>query len=93
MIPAHDHDCEGCIYVGSDAPQPGERRVNQVDMYICNNSLIRRYSSEPSDYGSSLLVGLVGGPGERYLRVVAAAHALGYTWQETSTPFRIRWTG
>jgi hypothetical protein len=51
--PAHEHDCRMCTYVGPDSPQPGEPRVNQVDMWICGNSLIRRYSSDPPDYGAS----------------------------------------
>jgi hypothetical protein len=32
--PAHDHDCENCIFVGADFAQPGEPPVNQVDMYV-----------------------------------------------------------
>lgn len=80
--PAHKHDSNCCVFVGGDSPQPGERRVNQVDMYVCHNSLLRRYSSEGNDYGSSLTEGLVGGPGERYKRVIEAAERLGYTFSK-----------
>ena len=56
MEPVHDHDCEGCIFVGSDVPWDGEPRCNQVDLYVClqpsgDHCLIRRYSSEGSQYG------------------------------------------
>lgn len=51
MKPLHEHDCKVCKFVGEDVPLPGEPRVNRVDMYVHGTKLIRRYSSEPGDYG------------------------------------------
>jgi hypothetical protein len=73
----HEHDCPNCTYLGADGPQDYEPSVNQVDMYICGNSIIRRYSSEPSDYGCSQVHGLVAGPGRPYLRNLEAAKRQG----------------
>lgn len=80
--PAYEHDGGCCVFVGVDEPREHERRVNQVDMYIClrrdgYHALIRRYSSEPADYGCSLARGLIGGPGAKYLRVLRAAKERG----------------
>ena len=54
--PVHDHDCDGCIYLGGEGPRPGEPPTNQVDMYFCPKSdggtLLRRYSSEGAEYAS-----------------------------------------
>ena len=45
MIPQYFHDCEKCIYLGGI---PGE-----IDFYYCpGDTLITRYSSDPSDYRS-----------------------------------------
>jgi hypothetical protein len=75
MSAVYEHDCHKCTYLGADSPQEHERKVNQVDMYICGNSILRRYGSEPADYGCSQVHGLVGGPGEPYLRNLEAAKA------------------
>lgn len=73
--PAFEHDCEKCIFVGGDTPQDGEPRVNQVDMYLHRSpnrtTLIRRYSSEPSDYQSQELSQRTS---DRFQRVAAAAN-------------------
>jgi len=65
-MPRFNHDCDKCHYLGEDGPLPGEPKCNAVDLYICTighkdqryYSLIRRYSSEDSEYGS-LSVGVV----------------------------------
>lgn len=47
--PYHTHDSECCTFVGQSIPgQP------EVDYYYCasNNTVLARYSSEPSDYAS-----------------------------------------
>jgi hypothetical protein len=56
-MPIHEHDCDGCIFVGIDAPERGEPRTNQVDCYIHINpsgriTAIRRYGDEPSNNGA-----------------------------------------
>jgi hypothetical protein len=58
--PAHEHDCEVCIFVGADAPEPGEPETNQVDLYIHlsergRHTAIRRFSSDGPDYASMSL--------------------------------------
>lgn len=58
--PTYKHDCENCIFVGTDDPDEGEPKTNAVDMYACpalkgpfpHIIMIRRYSSKPSNYGS-----------------------------------------
>ena len=80
--PVHQHDCDICVFVGADTPQPGEPRVNQVDMYvhpsahIYNRSLIRRYSSSGPDY-TSIPECMVQDNNEKFLRVVEAARMIG----------------
>lgn len=69
--PAYKHDCTECRFVGHDYPQRGEPPVNVVDMYVCRTSVIRRYSSKPSDYGS-IPVNLDPMP-ERYRRCIVSA--------------------
>lgn len=55
----YDHDCDACIFLGQDERLSGEPLCNGVDLYICiqgrqpeDYCLIRRYSSEPSNYGA-----------------------------------------
>ena len=53
-MPKFEHDCEDCKYLGS---------TGGPDFYICpeSQSLVRRFSDEPSDYGSiptTMVVGL-----------------------------------
>jgi len=74
--PVHDHDCERCRYVGADAPQQGEPRCNQVDMYICKSSLVRRYGSEGARYGS-WDVRMGSDMPDKYRRVATAGLACG----------------
>jgi hypothetical protein len=55
--PAYEHDCKRCIFLGADFPRHHEARVNQVDNYIHLNpsgrhTIVRRFSSLPSDYVS-----------------------------------------
>lgn len=52
MTPAHQHDCSRCLFVGIDTALVGEPETNQVDLYTCQSSLIRRFSSRPDDYYS-----------------------------------------
>lgn len=74
--PAHEHDCSECVFVGGDAPQVGEPRVNQVDMYVSECSYpLRRYSSRPDDYACLPLE--AASQIEKYQRVIAAAKAMG----------------
>ena len=53
--PHYEHDCTDCRFVGHDARHAGEPQCNGVDMYVhvgpTSISLIRRYSSEPSQNG------------------------------------------
>ncbi len=53
--PIHEHDCDGCTFLGTD--QRGK------DWYVCGKpkmrSLIRRYGSKGSDYESGLIAGCV----------------------------------
>ena len=55
-IPVYEHDCDHCIYLGSDHPRGGERQVNAVDLYYHDTpsgpTLIRRYSSDGPDYSA-----------------------------------------
>lgn len=62
MQPIYEHDCPHCKYLGVDTPAPGEPKSNVVDMYICTQgrekqwfALIRRYGSEPANYGCTPL--------------------------------------
>ncbi len=57
--PIFEHDCTtgGCKFLGHDAVRPGEGSGNIVDLYVHIGQLgattvIRRLSSEPSDYRS-----------------------------------------
>ncbi len=81
-VKVHTHDCEDCIFVGGDGPQPGEPRVNQVDMYVhlhakpFGTTLIRRYSSDGPEY-ASMPVGMGAERIEKYSRVAYAARAMG----------------
>ena len=57
-MPLYEHDCKACRFLGTEGPLKGEPRCNGVDMYICTQgrepedyALIRRYSSEDSNYG------------------------------------------
>lgn len=54
--PLYEHDCGRCRHLGTDVGHPGEPRNNGVDLYVCEGpsgaTLIRRYSSEPSNYGA-----------------------------------------
>lgn len=94
-MPIHDHDCPHCKYLGTDTPAPGEPRCNVVDMYICTQgredpedfTLIRRYSSEPSDYACAHL----GYYSPKYQRLVTKARELGHvTHHPTTTSANIR---
>lgn len=52
--PLYEHDCEECEYLGVDVSHPGEPKCNGVDLYVHRSDrtvLIRRYSSEGSNYG------------------------------------------
>ena len=80
-MPIHDHDCPHCKYLGSDTPAPGEPRCNVVDMYICTRgreqphyALIRRYGSEPSNYGCAH----IWGASHKYVSLITKARELGY---------------
>jgi hypothetical protein len=61
-IPAYEHDCDDCIFVGGESPRHGEPQCNVVDMYVHvrRNSLclIRRYSSHGWDYGAFDTLGM-----------------------------------
>jgi hypothetical protein len=61
MTPLYEHDCTNCRFLGTDIRRPGEPACNSVDLYACegtsgaivsNVTLIRRYSSEGSNYGA-----------------------------------------
>ncbi|MFO7296585.1 MAG: hypothetical protein C0P72_011270 [Clostridia bacterium] len=87
MSPLYDHDCPYCKYLGIDTPAPGEPQVNAVDMYICVRdknpnyySIIRRYSSEPNDYGCTELLAIF--PGSRYESAKRAAIKQGVVTEE-----------
>lgn len=66
--PVFDHDCEACVYLGTEGPASHNERVmrcNAVDLYHCprdtmdsGGTYIRRYSSEGSQY-SSMAVSIV----------------------------------
>jgi hypothetical protein len=92
-MPIHTHDCEVCQFLATVAPLPGEPRTNGVDLYICRRALIgdftliRRYSSDPPNYGClagrwdgvrarSIVVG--GDFGERYDEVLKHAFEQGF---------------
>jgi len=69
--PVFIHDGGGCRFVGVDRTGP-----IPVDMYVCNGSIIRRRSNEPSDYESvpRTILALLGSQmPEHYKRVVDAA--------------------
>lgn len=55
--PLYDHDCRQCVYLGTEPPEPGDPRVNGVDLYVCVGprtiSLIRRWGSDRASYGST----------------------------------------
>ena len=61
--PLYKHDCDRCRFLGIDQVRKGEPRCNGVDMYVClsrgwfigNPTLVRRFSSEPADYHSTVL--------------------------------------
>lgn len=79
--PAYTHDCLACHFLGQDSWQPGEPQCNIVDLYICNQArtrslyaLIRRYSSDPPNYGAQLL----DNHSARYDIVVKLAKEQGY---------------
>jgi hypothetical protein len=54
--PLYAHDCARCRYLGTDLRAAGEPACNLVDLYVCEGptetTLIRRYSSEPSNHGA-----------------------------------------
>jgi hypothetical protein len=55
MEPRHQHDCDGCVFLG-------RAREGETDYWLCRvgggaHTLIRRHSSEGSDYGSSPIKG------------------------------------
>ena len=56
MSAAYQHDCPGCVFVGTDRTYDGEPATNQVDLYVHvgprHVSLIRRYGSEPANNAS-----------------------------------------
>jgi hypothetical protein len=76
--PAYEHDCADCRFVGTDHPVAGEPAVNQVDMYVHvspqHYTLIRRYSSDPPNYGSWEYPGHMT---PRYQRVLDAGRRAG----------------
>ena len=47
MSPKHTHDCPRCKYLGSILED-----LTVIDGYVCEESVILRYSSEPSEYWS-----------------------------------------
>lgn len=59
--PAYQHDCEACQFVGQTSPRPGEEPVNVVDLWRHDHkpegrvTLIRRFSSDGSDYTSTTI--------------------------------------
>lgn len=55
MIPTYQHDCQYCKYLGVDMPRPGEPSCTVVDLYIHDNTLIRRFSSVGDAYASTHL--------------------------------------
>lgn len=80
MTPLYEHDCEVCRFLGHDSPHLGEPRCNGVDLYICMQgrlaegyALIRRYGSEPSNYGCLT----VGSHSQRYETNMILAQARG----------------
>ena len=78
--PAYEHDCAECQFVGTDHAVPGEPQTNQVDMYVHPSpnrrewTLLRRYSSEPSNNGT---VTYPGHMSPRYQRVLDAGRRAG----------------
>ena len=49
-MPYWTHDCEKCELLCSiEFPR---KRDSKVDIYVCNDDVVYRYSDEPSDYGS-----------------------------------------
>ena len=54
-MPKHTHDCQSCTFLGTDK--------QGTDWYVCGSpesrSLIRRFSSEGSDYVSVPIAGTV----------------------------------
>lgn len=43
VAPRHQHDCDACRFVGMEGP---------VDVYVCGESIIRRFGSDGPDYSS-----------------------------------------
>lgn len=53
----YKHDCDSCTYLGAISyPAPLAEKVHEqrtADLYLCNKSLIARFSSTPGDYAST----------------------------------------
>lgn len=60
VSPTHEHDCAACVFLGAkvDDDRENNDRAEVVDFYACPSrdgqamELVRRFSSEPSDYGA-----------------------------------------
>ena len=46
--PIWKHDCKKCTFIRTDIMN--DKKLS--DFYLCDNSLIARYSDDPSDYES-----------------------------------------
>lgn len=56
MIPKWDHNCDNCVYLGTDS--------KGCDWYVCTDvgndrNIIRRYGFEPHEYESSPIAGTI----------------------------------
>lgn len=69
----YEHDCPDCVYLGEDVRFGGEPACNVVELYIHGDTLIRRYSSEPSNNGAMP----VRYAGERYAKAKLLAKERG----------------
>lgn len=78
MKAMYKHDCEKCIFLGRDIIPQGEKPPKFVDLYLhpsrVEDSLIARYSDEPSDYWAMDIVSMRQGgdiktqPGKKLLK-------------------------
>ena len=104
MKAQYKHDCTTCIFLGRDIIPQGEKPSQFVDLYLhqdnVENSLIARYSDEPSDYWTMDISSMRQGgnittrPGKnllkRYDLYLKGYKWIGYTDEKDNIFFRIR---
>jgi len=75
-MPKHRHDCAECVFMGTDS-QGADWYVHDAPSKRGLRTLIRRFSSEPSDYESGTI-----GETVKPQRIVVLASRMGFVFNE-----------